>query len=172
MGGKGSGGHNRKPTAQKLAEGNRGKRPLNLREPKALPGEPQMPSGMTEQARAVWPEVVAMLKANDVLFKTDGLAIAALCSNLVLFWQADRAVQELGSVREELDEATGIYTLRINPSVRVRSDAEKKLRACWQLFGLDPSSRTGVQVDPSERDPQSALDSVLRAKSAKDEIIN
>jgi len=47
-------GHNRKPTAQKLAEGNRGKRPLNLREPKALPGEPQMPSGMTEQARAVW----------------------------------------------------------------------------------------------------------------------
>ena len=120
MGGKGSGGHNRKPTAQKLAEGNRGKRPLNLREPKALRGEPQMPSGMTEQARAVWPEVVAMLKANDVLFKTDGLAIAALCSNLVLFWQADRAVQELGSVREELDEATGVSTPRMNPSVRVR----------------------------------------------------
>ena len=49
MGGKGSGGNGRKPTAQKLAEGNRGKRPLNLREPKALPGEPQMPSGMTEE---------------------------------------------------------------------------------------------------------------------------
>jgi hypothetical protein len=62
-------------------------------------------------------------------FKTDGLAIAALCSNLVLFWQADRAVQELGSVREELN-ATGVSTLRMNPSVRVRSDAEKKLRAC------------------------------------------
>jgi hypothetical protein len=116
MGGKGSGGHNRKPTAQKLAEGNRGKRPLNLCEPKALPGEPQMPSGMTEQARAVWPEVVAMLKANEVLFQTDGLAIAALCSNLVLFWQADRAVQELGSVRE----------WRMNPSVRVRSGAPRK----------------------------------------------
>jgi phage terminase small subunit len=103
MGGNGSGGHNRKSIAQKLAEGNRGKRPLNLREPKALPGEPQMPSGMTEQARAVWPEVVAVLKANDVLFKTDGLAIATLCSNLVLFWQADRAVQEMGSMREKLE---------------------------------------------------------------------
>ena len=100
MGGKGSGGHNRKPTAQKLAEGNRGKRPLNLREPKALPGEPQMPSGMTEQARAVWPEVVAMLTANDVLFKTDGLAIAALCSHLVLFWQADRAVSTDSSLHD------------------------------------------------------------------------
>ena len=172
MGGKGSGGHNRKPTAQKLAEGNRGKRRLNLREPKALPGEPQMPSGMTEHTKAVWPEVVAMLKANDVLFKTDGLAIATLCSNLVLFCQADRAVQEMGSMREKLDERTGVSTLHMNPAVRVRSDAEKQLRACWQLFGLDPSSRPGVQVDPSERDPQSALDSVLRAKSAKDEITN
>jgi hypothetical protein len=66
-----------------------------------------MPSGMTEHAKAVWPEVVAMLKANDVLFKTDGLAIATLCSNLVLFWQADRAVQEMGSMREKLDERTG-----------------------------------------------------------------
>jgi hypothetical protein len=65
-----------------------------------------------------------MLKANEVLFQTDGLAIAALCSNLVLFWQADRAVQELGSVRE----------WRMNPSVRARSDAEKKLRACWQTL--------------------------------------
>jgi hypothetical protein len=54
--------------------------------------------------------------------------------------------------------------------VRVRSDAEKKLRTCWQLFGLDPASRTGVEVDGTDRDPQSALDSVLRAKSAKDEI--
>jgi P27 family predicted phage terminase small subunit len=158
MGGKGSGGHNRKPTAQKMAEGNLGKRRLNLRESKALPGEPEMPSGMSEQARAVWPEVVAMLKANDVLFKTDGLAIATLCSNLRLFRQADRAVQEFA----------------INPSVvRVRSDAEKKLRACWQLFGLDPSSRPGVQVsDSAERKAHSALDSVLRAKSAKDESIN
>jgi len=114
-----------------------------------------------------------VLKANDVLFKTDGLAIATLCSNLVLFWQADRAVQEMVSVREELDEGTGVSTLRMNPSMRVRSDAEKKLRACWQLFGLDPSSRPGVQFsDPTERNPHSALDSVLRAKSANDEIIN
>jgi hypothetical protein len=63
MGGNGSGGHNRKSTAQKLVEGNPGGRPLKLREPKALPGEPPMPSGMTEQAKAVWPEVVAMLKS-------------------------------------------------------------------------------------------------------------
>ena len=171
MGGKGSGGHNRKPTNLKKAEGNRGKRPLNLREPKALPGEPPMPSGMTEQARAVWPEVVAMLKANDVLFKTDGLAIMTLCSNLVLFWQADRAIQEFGSEREQLDEATGISILRMNPLVRVRSDAEKKLRACWQLFGLDPSSRPGVQTSNSaDRHSSSALDAVL--KIDKDEIIN
>jgi phage terminase small subunit len=63
MGGKGSGGHNRKPIAQKKAEGNRGKRAINLRDPKALPGEPQMPSGMTEQAQSVWREVSRELRA-------------------------------------------------------------------------------------------------------------
>jgi phage terminase small subunit len=81
-----------------------------------------MPSAVTEQVKAIWPEVVAMLKANGVLFKTDGLAVMTLCSNLVLFWKADKKVEQFG----------------MNPAdVRVRSDAEKKLRACWQLFGLD-----------------------------------
>jgi phage terminase small subunit len=155
MGGKGS-GRPRKPTAQKIAEGNRGKRPLNLREPKALPGEPDMPSGMTEQARAVWPEVVAMLKANDVLFKTDGLAVMTLCSNLVLFWKADKKLEQ--------------FDMNVTDT-RIRSDAEKKLRACWQLFGLDPSSRPDVQTSNSaDRHSSSALDAVM--KIDKDEIIH
>jgi phage terminase small subunit len=59
----------------------------------------------------------------------------------------------------------------MNPLVRVHSDAEKKLRACWQLFGLDPSSRPGVQTSNSaDRRSSSALDAVLRVD--KDEIIN
>ena len=60
MGGKGSGGRNRKPTAQKKAEGNRGKRPLNENEPKALPGEPPMPDFVAKDiaVRQVWRELI------------------------------------------------------------------------------------------------------------------
>ena len=65
MGGRGSGGKNRKPTAIKKAEGNRGKRKLNEREPVALAGEPAIPKVLSRAARAVWPSICA-LAANNV----------------------------------------------------------------------------------------------------------
>jgi hypothetical protein len=49
-------------------------------------------------ARAAAAQELTSLRQYIVLFKTDGLAIATLCSNLALFWQADRAVQEVGDV--------------------------------------------------------------------------
>jgi P27 family predicted phage terminase small subunit len=170
MGGNGSGGKNRKPTAQKKAEGNRGRRELNIREPKALPGEPPIPKFLTTAARKIWPDVCAMLNQNGVLFKTDALAIAALCSSLVLFMKADAAIAKYGALCAELDELTGVAVLKTNPAVRVRSDALRHLRASWQAFGLDPASRSGIEV-PGEKEA-SSLDSILRAKSAGDDTVN
>ncbi len=170
MGGKGSGGKNRKPTAQKKAEGNRGKRTLNDKEPIALPGEPKIPKFLTAAGRKVWPQVCASLKELGVLYTTDSIAIAALCSSLVLFAQADAAVAKYGSVCATLDEITGVAVLRTNPAVRVRSDALRHLRSSMQAFGMDPSSRAGVQVP--EDSSESALDRILRSKSAKDDVVN
>ena len=172
MGGKGSGGKNRKPTAQKKAEGNRGKRKLNQREPVVLPGEPPMPPFLSKAARKVWPEVCASLSEVGVLFKTDSIAVGALCSSLVLFSQADAAIARFGSVCATLDEVTGVAVLRTNPAVRVRSDALRHLRSSIQSFGLDPSSRSGLQlVEPAEK-KLSALDNILRSKTSSDEIVN
>jgi P27 family predicted phage terminase small subunit len=174
MGGKGSGGKNRKPTAQKKAEGNRGKRKLNAREPKALPGEPLMPRRLTAEVQKVWPVICKMLYEAGVLYKTDAIAVSALCSSLVLFQQADRAIAKYGCLCATLDEITGVAVLRTNPAVRVRSDALRHLRSSWQAFGLDPSSRAGVQLpdpDPNSRS-ETALDQILRAKSSKDDIVH
>ena len=108
MGAKGSGGRNRKSAAQKAAEGNRGRRPLDLRPPVALPGEPPMPTWLTAAARALWPEVCAIIQATGVLYATDGMAVAALCSSLAMFRQAEEelvgkhltweAVDQLGNI--------------------------------------------------------------------------
>jgi P27 family predicted phage terminase small subunit len=172
MGGKGSGGKNRKPTAQKKAEGNRGKREINQREPKVLPGEPAIPQFLNKAARKVWPQVCSSLKEVGVLCKTDSIAIGALCSSLVLFAKADAAIAKFGSVCATLDEDTGVAVLRTNPAVRVRSDALRHLRSSLQSFGLDPSSRAGLQVgEPADRQ-QSALENILRSKSAKDDVVN
>lgn len=172
MGGRGSGGKNRKPTAQKKAEGNRGKRGLNAREPKVLPGEPAIPKFLNAAGRKVWPGVCASLAEVGVLYKTDDIAIGALCSSLVLFAQADAAIAKYGSVCATLDEVTGVAVLRTNPAVRVRSDALRHLRSSLQSFGLDPSSRSGLQVGDSSEKQQSALENILRSKSAKDDVVN
>jgi P27 family predicted phage terminase small subunit len=174
MGGRGSGGKNRKPTAQKKAEGNRGKRALNTKEPAALPGEPKKPICLSAAARKVWPEVVEMLSNAGVLFKSDGLAIAAICSQILVFKQADAAIAKHGLIHTTLDEETGIAVMRTAPAARVRSDALKHLRSLWQAFGLDPSSRSGVRIpdaDPAGRS-ETALDAILRAKSSKDDVVN
>jgi P27 family predicted phage terminase small subunit len=174
MGGKGSGGRNRKPTAQKKAEGNPGKRKLNTKEPKALPGEPKKPMTLSAAARKVWPEVVEMLSNAGVLFKSDGLAIAALCSQVLIFKKADAAIAKFGLIHVTLDEETGTSVMRTAPAARIRSDALKQLRALWQAFGLDPSSRSGVRIpdaDPNARS-ETALDAILRSKSSKDDVVN
>jgi P27 family predicted phage terminase small subunit len=173
MGGKGSGGRNRKPTAQKKAEGNQGKRKLNAKEPPSLPGEPPKPSCLSAAGRKVWPEVVKILESAGVLFKTDGIAIAALCSTLVLFKTAETAIAKYGSLHVELDELTGAGVLRTAPAVRVRSDALKHLRSLWQAFGLDPSSRSGVSLPPpGDGKSETALEAILRSKSSKDDVVN
>jgi P27 family predicted phage terminase small subunit len=168
MGGKGSGGKNKKTTERKIAEGNRGKRELDLRSSVALPGEPNIPSCLNKEGRKVWPEVCETLAANGVLFKTDGIAIAALCSSLVLFAKADAAIYEFGALHASVDETTGVGVLRTAPAVRVRSDALRHLRACWQAFGLDPVSRSGLDVAKKPEAPkEGALDGILRSKKAK-----
>jgi P27 family predicted phage terminase small subunit len=172
VGGNGSGGKNKKSTAQKKAEGNRGKRALNLHELKELPGEPKMPSFMNQAARKLWPEVVIMLARAGVLFETDGVAIGAFCSSLALFKQMDAAIAKYGSINVELDEVTGTGVLRTSSAVRVRSDALKQVRASWQSFGLDPASRIGIQSGEPPEKTLSALDNILRSKSAGDDIVN
>lgn len=175
MGGKGSGGRNRKPTAQKKAEGNRGKRQLNEKEPPALLGQPPMPDFVAKDiaVRQVWHMLIPVLADYGVLRKTDSIAIGTLCSNYVLFSQADASVRKHGHVIvTELDQETGVAVLKLNPSVRVRSDALKQLRAGWQAFGLDPRSAAGIQLPDNPEKPKTGLDLIKMAKSAKDEVIN
>lgn len=172
MGGKGSGGHNRKTTAKKKAEGNRGKRKLNEQEPPSLPGEPLIPAWLKGESRKVWPEVCAALQEIGVLYKTDGLAIAALCNSLALFIVANANIKKFGIVLADVDDVTGMGVIRTNPAVRVRSDALRSLRSSWQAFGLDPASRSAVRLqDPDDKPAETALENILRAKGASDDVV-
>ena len=166
MGGRGSGGRNRKPLARKMIEGSRirdGKHTLDPSESVAWPGEPPIPSCRIESGRKVWPEVVKILEENGVLFRTDGIAIAALCSSFVLFRKAEAAIEKYGAILTTADGESGVTTMKKNPAIGMRSDALKHLRASWQCFGLDPVSRSGLGLDVARKPSsqgKSALDSI------------
>lgn len=142
MGGKGSGGRNKKTTERKKAEGNRGKRKMDLRKAVALPGEPEKPSSLSPAAEKLWPEVCSILKLNGVLFRADGIAVAGLCSSLVHFTKLDKWVSRRSAAGMISLGASG--SLMTHPMVRMRDNAFKALRTCWQCFGLDPVSRSSA----------------------------
>ena len=142
MGGRGSGGHNRKPTALKRLEGNPGKRKLNDREPQPGPGRPEMPPGLSRIARQEWKQIVPRLEQMGVLTTVDGKALAAYCSTYAQWMQAEKNIAKYGLVTAIVDpDGTGLVVLKANPAVKIKSESLRLMRAFLSDFGLTPASR-------------------------------
>ena len=67
------------PTELKILTGNRGKRPLNDREPKPTPAVPTCPDEVQELAKVVWDRIIPELTSMGVLTKIDGETVARYC---------------------------------------------------------------------------------------------
>lgn len=169
MGGKGSGGRNRKPTAIKKAQGNPGKRKLNEKEPKPKSGIPEMPKGLPPLAVAEWKRIVPILDEMGVLNIACGPALAAYCSSFNQWFLAEAAIQKFGILCAQLDEVTGVAVLKINPAVRVKSDALRHMKSFAIEFGLTPGSlsRLTTKSNDSTQDP---LDDFLGRKTAGETV--
>jgi P27 family predicted phage terminase small subunit len=158
MGGPGSGGHNRKSIAEKKAQGNPGRRKLRVRKPNAEVGEPPIPEFLTEAGRKVWPQVCAVLAGAGALYKSHGFAVAGLCSNIVMFRQAEEALARYGLINVELcDKDAGFTVLKTNPAVRIRKSTLAEMRKDWQAFGLDPRSMDATLRNLAQEAPKEGL---------------
>lgn len=169
MGGRGSGGKNKTPTEIKLAQGNPGHREILEHEATPEAGDPEMPEYLNEEERAAWVRVVGVIRKNSVMTKVDGIAIAALCSSLVLFEWMNARVQAADSRVLALADPDGLDDFA--KMVRIRGSALKELRSSWQEFGLSPSSRTGLPTAKGET-KASAIEKILRSKGKSDEVVN
>lgn len=171
MGGKGSGGHNRKPTAVKRRQGNPGKRQLNRREPKPAPGVPEMPKHLSAAARAKWRELVPILDKMGVLTTADGDALAAYCSVYAQWIQAEAAIARYGILSVELNRETGVGRIKESAAVRIKEKSLKLMKAFENEFGLTPASRSkltateGRDLEPDVKS-QDALEDFLSRKPA------
>lgn len=165
MAGNHNSGRRPKPTALKILEGNRGRRPLNEAEPHPRPVAPNRPEWLCEAAKAIWDETIAELAAMGTLASCDQGVIAGYCQSFGRWQQYEHAIDGNGPVME-IAFVTGsgeeVKSLKPSPFVKMAKDEKAAMRAFATLLGLDPSSRSRLKVTPNEAegDESGVLDAI------------
>jgi P27 family predicted phage terminase small subunit len=131
-------GRNRTPIASKFAEGSyredRDGVPLASRA-----GEPVKPPWLSPIAAAVWDQVVGELgEIEGLLCPLDGPALACYC----------HAHQRLHEAREIVARDGLILDGRRHPALMVEAKAIEQITSIGQKFGLTPTSRNSLSIDP------------------------
>ena len=133
-----------KPTALKIIEGNKGKRALNKNEPAPeLIDDIAAPDWLPDGAKQVWTEVVPFLTGARMVTKID---IPALCHGCIAFAQYRRATLMLGDEYVKQGEKAEY----INQWMIAQSMSFKQAMAVFIQFGMTPSARSRVSVNPKD----------------------
>src|SRR5262249_45538329 len=140
-------GRKPKPTRIHILNGNPRKRPLNPNEPLPKRGFPLCPSWLKGPAKAVWDEVTPELDRLGLLTIVDGYAIACFCQACADLQEAQETIAKEGRYAER---GTGGKCL--HPAVHDANPAMDKIAKFAALFGLDPSSRSRLQVPPASEE--------------------
>ena len=131
-----------KPTAVKKAEGNPGKRPLNTSEPRLPPALPDPPATLTGEALVEWNRVAPELFTAGVLTASDRGALAGYCQA----W-ADW-VKARGYLADKMIMTTPNGFEIPSPWVAIANKALDKMLKIASEFGLTPSARARIHVEP------------------------
>ena len=138
------------PTAKRKYEGNPSRRPINENEPKFSTSAVACPSHLDELAREEWARLAPPLITIGLLTEADVQAFGGYCQSVSDYIQACRKVEKYGVVHTNgKGDNKQIYK---SPFVTMRDKALENLRRMGQEFGLTPSSRAGLSVQPANDD--------------------
>jgi P27 family predicted phage terminase small subunit len=129
------------PTALKILSGNRGRRPLNHREPKPEIVLPPPPDHLDSIGRQEWDRVAPVLYELGVLSRLDVGVLAAMCAAHSLDVTLTNLVCKHGAVLYGPKQRP--YP---NPMLKLAAAARRdKVRFAIEL-GMTPSARTRISV--------------------------
>jgi P27 family predicted phage terminase small subunit len=161
-------GRKPKPTAQRVLEGNPGKRPLNEDEPRPpllAPEEVVVPAELAANTRAAeeWTRLVPMLQKARQITEADRSALVALCTEWARYLDATARVMTSGMI---VKSPSG-YPMT-NPYLPIARQALAACNRLWPELGLTPSSRSRVKAAPAEpsSDPFAVFDEPIRDATA------
>jgi P27 family predicted phage terminase small subunit len=140
-------GRKPKPTAQRLLDGNPGKRPLNESEPQpttTAAAFDAVPEELADNARAAaeWTRLAPMLHKCRQVTDADRGTLIALCLEWARYIDATKKVATLGLVVK----APSGYPMT-NPYLSIATRALAGCNKLWPELGLTPSSRSRVSAD-------------------------
>ncbi len=148
-------GRKPKPTALKKLAGNPGKRALSKKEPKprAASRVPTAPAYLSTIAKQCWKYYAKELYQLGLLSKVDRFAFEGFCQNYGLYVEAEKVLETEDKV------VMTFNTLKKNPWLEISRNARLDALKFAVEFGLTPSARTRVDVDPNEVAKAGASDS-------------
>jgi len=129
-------GRKPKPTNLKIMEGNPGKRPLNLNEPKLLTIALECPEELSCNAKKIWNRFYPEMERIGILKIIDEMAFAGLCQNYAIYLETEKFLEENGRVMRTRSGA-----IKARPEVAISNNALNFVKAFASEFGLTPSSR-------------------------------
>ena len=134
-------GRKPKPTALKLIEGNPGKRPINVHEPKPPAARPTSPSHLSPTAKAEWKRLAGVLHRIGLLTQADRTALAANCQAYGKWVEAERKLAETPPL---LKMPSGY--IPVSPWVTISNKQAELMARYMAELGLTPSARSRLSV--------------------------
>lgn len=145
-----SGGHNKKPTALRVLEGNPGRRPLPVNEPKPAPIAPRCPAWLSKEAKKEWRRIAPLLMRLKLLTQVDMSTLAAYCHSYAQLIAAEAYLSKhgLGYAIPHLNEEGKLVGMRTGewPQVRTARKCKEEIATFSAMFGLSPVDRSRLSV--------------------------
>ena len=146
-------GRKPKPTKLKILEGNPGKRPLNLNEPKPQQIVPECPDWLLDDAKKEWNRLAPELERLGLLTILDMVTFAGYCQSYAKWKAAEQFIKKHGTTyripkKNKEGEVVSVYIAPF-PEVAIANQCLKHIRGFASEFGLTPSSRGRIYL-PSE----------------------
>lgn len=135
------------PTALRALRGAKGAKLGSGMEPQYGPADENPPDEMTPEEREIWTRLVPRLIASRVMTAADRDSAVLAVQALADYHRARAIVLREGDTYESEDSRGG-RVIRAHPAVSMAADAWRRAEAALSKFGLDPSSRTKIRVEP------------------------
>jgi len=120
-----------------------------------MPGGPECPDWLDDEAKAEWQRVSAELQGMGLLSTADRAALAVYCTAWSRWVNAEAQVRKFGAIVKSPEKGFPMKS----PYLSIADQAMETMRKLMVEFGLTPSSRSRIRVP--DGDAEDELDRFL-----------